>query len=245
MDSESHVIWTCCIYPPNVLVLKLVHYRRGRGNIRQRKSSCTLNGPFPRGRCTPSPTGWVQSPACPRTELTWGGLALSGCCLMAKHNTDVKENHSASWWVLPDKQFVTDPPQTRARGSRSSCWQRWSLWNKISTGWTSTMPPWWWRSPPFLLLRWSSSPPWPWCRRWRSSPEPSLGRPKSGPRESSSRRSDLNLGWLSDGLRDVKIQHWLMQKVSTSWSEILLFPIQTGEEEVAARLHGEGVVGVF
>lgn len=45
--------------------------------------------------------------------------------------------------------------------------------------------------------------------------------------------------------RDVKIQHWLMQKVPTSWSEILLFPIQTGEEEAAARLHGEGVVGVF
>lgn len=100
MDTESHVIWTCCICPPNVLVLKLVHYRRGRGNIRQRKSSCTLNGPFPRGRCTPSPTGWVQSPACPRTELTWGGLALSGCCLMAKHNTDVKENHSASWSLV-------------------------------------------------------------------------------------------------------------------------------------------------
>lgn len=106
-----------------------------------------------------------------------------------------KESIAQVMQVFQDLRLVTDPPQTRAQGSRSSYWQQWSLWNKISTGWTSTRPPWWWRSPPFHRWRWSSSPPWPWCRRWRSSPEPSAGRPKSGPPESSSQR--LNLGQLS------------------------------------------------
>lgn len=92
---------------------------------------------------------------------------------------------------LSDNRCVTNLPQTRAQGSHNSCWQQWSPWNRISTGWTSTRPPWWWRSLPCLLLRWSSSPPWPWCRRWRSSPKPSSGSPKSGPHESSSWRSEF------------------------------------------------------
>lgn len=223
----------------NHLGIKPASYRRGCGNIHRHRSSWTLNGPFRRGRCTPSPTSWAQSPACPRTELTWGGLARSGCCLTVKHDADVKENHRATEF-FQDKRLVTDPPQTRAQGSRSSCWPQWSLWNKISTGWTSTRPPWWWRSPPFHLLRWSSSPPWPWCRRWRSSPGPSAGRPKSGPPESSSRRSDLNPEQLT-----VEADAGSMQKAATSWSKIPLFLIHTGDEGMAARLHREGVGFVF
>lgn len=141
--------------------------------------------------------------------------------------------------IFQDEQLVTDPPQTRAQGSHSSCWQQWSLWNRISTSWTSTRPPWWWRSPPFPLLRWSSSLPWPWCRRWRSSPEPSAERPKSVLPESSSPRSDFSLKQLSVESNTGSCKRKLHPGVKS-------FLIQTGDEEMTlARLQGEGVVVGF
>lgn len=79
--------------------------------------------------------------------------------------------------------------------------------------------------------------------------DPAQNRHEEGPNLDHANLHLEGRTWILDNTLmdwdDVKIWHRLMQKASTSWSEILLSPIQTGEEEVAARLHWEGVVGVF
>lgn len=80
-------------------------------------------------------------------------------------HTESRVHEAVSGGLVCSVVWLPYPAQTTARGSRSSCSQLLSLWNRISTGWTSTRPPWWWRSPPYPRSSWFSILPWPLYRQ--------------------------------------------------------------------------------
>lgn len=74
------------------------HYHWLCGTIRRHTLSCTLTDLFPQWRCTPYPSDWAQTPACPGKELPSAGLARSGWSLKSHSKTQIDMNESRCHW---------------------------------------------------------------------------------------------------------------------------------------------------